>query len=494
MNTIAPSLSLLSTAQADRLREFFFEAGYDESGLKQALGTSEPPLPQLRNLPRFLDLTRKATLINHLSRWFLLSQPIAEESVRSTIPAWFLESCLELGLLRIEGSFYKPGVLIRPYGGLLVTSDRYAKPGEQTPYDHVLPINPSARHTLNFTIRQPSRATLDLGAGCGIQALAAARHSETVWATDLNPRATVFARFNALLNGFGNVTCLTGDLFEPVEGRRFDQIVSCPPFVLAPSKEFLYRDNDMNLDQFCRHLAREAPAFLNEGGYFQMITEWVSLEGQSWQDRISEWFEGSDCDVWVLKHYSRSPDDYAQMRMREAYRVSTERDNEIYSAWMDYYRRERVAAMHGGLVTMRRRSKTQWFVLEELNQSVNEPVGDAILSRFAVRDFLDAHQEDRELLAMTPRLSPDARLEQDSRPDEGRWHPLAPVLRRSSGLRPHIGLQPEVADFVVRLDGASRLDDLIHELTAGIDVDPERVKAECLSVVRLLLERGFLIL
>ena len=40
-------------------------------------------------------------------------------------------------------------------------------------------------------------SALDLGTGCGIQALLAAKHSERVVATDVNERALAFAAFNA---------------------------------------------------------------------------------------------------------------------------------------------------------------------------------------------------------------------------------------------------------------------------------------------------------
>lgn len=125
-------------------------------------------------------------------------------------------------------------------------------------------INPAARHLLRFAVRRPSHATLDLGTGCGIQALAAATHSDIVTATDLNLRAAEFTAFNTRLNGFENVECFTGDRFEPARGRTFDLIVSNPPFILARSRRFLYRDSGWQLDGFCRQLVREAPRHLAE--------------------------------------------------------------------------------------------------------------------------------------------------------------------------------------------------------------------------------------
>jgi hypothetical protein len=63
--------------------------------------------------------------------------------------------------------------------------------------------------------------TMDLGAGCGIQALLAQDHSDVVVATDRNPRATGFTRLAAALNGV-DVDARTGDLLEPVAAEAFD--------------------------------------------------------------------------------------------------------------------------------------------------------------------------------------------------------------------------------------------------------------------------------
>ncbi|MGH9022524.1 MAG: hypothetical protein ACRDV9_05405 [Acidimicrobiia bacterium] len=47
-------------------------------------------------------------------------------------------------------------------------------------------------------------------------AFLASRHSERVTATDVNPRALAFARFNATLNQVANVDLVEGPWFEPV--------------------------------------------------------------------------------------------------------------------------------------------------------------------------------------------------------------------------------------------------------------------------------------
>src|SRR5215216_4981730 len=77
------------------------------------------------------------------------------------------------------------------------------------------------------------RPVLDLCSGTGILGLTAARFGARATAIDLSRRAVLNARLNARLNGL-DLEVLRGDMFEPVRGRRFDMIVSNPPYIPAP--------------------------------------------------------------------------------------------------------------------------------------------------------------------------------------------------------------------------------------------------------------------
>ena len=84
---------------------------------------------------------------------------------------------------------------------------------------------------------RPGAVGLDLCTGSGVLAIAAARHGcRHVAAVDISRRAVAAAWCNARLNGV-SVQSVRGDLFEPVRGRRFDLIVSNPPYVPTPAGE-----------------------------------------------------------------------------------------------------------------------------------------------------------------------------------------------------------------------------------------------------------------
>jgi release factor glutamine methyltransferase len=76
---------------------------------------------------------------------------------------------------------------------------------------------------------------LDLCTGSGVLALEAAlAGARRVTAVDVSRRAIAAVRLNSRLNGI-RIEALRGDLFAPVRGRRFDLIVSNPPYL--PSED-----------------------------------------------------------------------------------------------------------------------------------------------------------------------------------------------------------------------------------------------------------------
>jgi len=330
---------------------------------------------------------------------------------------------------------------------------------------------------------------LDLGTGNGIQALSAASHSQHVVATDLNPRAVAFAKFTACLNGIEKIECLDGDGFEPVSGSKFDLIVSNPPFFISPAGRYLFCDNSMDLDQLCRRFVREAPNYLEEGGYFQLLCEWAEVDGQSWQERVTEWLEGAGCDAWVIKGHTQDPSEYAQHRISET-AASSERDTDLYASYMSYYRERKVEAIHDGIIAMHRRSGHNWTLIEEVTETPKDPFGESVLLTFEARDFLAAHSSDEKMMAVKPRLSPSSRLEQFFQPAEGGWQPSSLTLRLVKGFPFFIGLQAPVAGFLSACNGTRTVGELVQDFAKQVDAPFERVQAECLGIIRRLIERG----
>ncbi len=86
-----------------------------------------------------------------------------------------------------------------------------------------------ATHVANQRLPR-DRTVLDVCTGSGILAVTAAQTGAEVTAIDVSRRAVLAATINARLNGV-HVRALRGDLFGPVRSRRFDLIVSNPPYL-----------------------------------------------------------------------------------------------------------------------------------------------------------------------------------------------------------------------------------------------------------------------
>lgn len=484
-------LTQLPVDDCRRIRAFFEEAGYTEPHVRKHLGAAELPSPRLRNMPRLLDRTSEPSTLNALLRWFWLAVPQNETEAASVVPADILQLLLHSGLLVASGDSLHPAAMLLPTDKFLVAAD-HPSAIERKQGEMVLWPNPTSKFLARFAIRRHSRSTLDLGTGSGILSLWAAEYSDRVVATDLNERAVNCAQFNARLNGIENIEVLAGDLFSPVEGERFDLILSNPPFFITPQSDYMFCDNPLELDDLCRKLVRQAPAYLNEGGYLEMLCEWAQVKGQSWEERLTEWLEGTGCDAWVLKGLTQDPEEYAQHRISETSQ-DTSQDAVNYQGYMDYYRRRGVEVIHDGLIVMRRRGGKNFIRLEEVPSKASGTLGDLILGTFAAHDLLREHESGADLLGLRLRLSENARLEQIARPGPKGWAAESLVLRLVSGFPFHIDTQPLVADFLVMCDGERTVGEAIELFSQKVNAPLEKVQPECVAMLRKLIERGFMV-
>jgi len=112
---------------------------------------------------------------------------------------------------------------------------------------------------------------LDMGTGCGIWALLAAREGATVTGVDIIPEHLYWATQNARENDLDNVEFNHSDLFTSLKERRFDRIFFNPPFHIGtPSSRHEYSylggaDGDIVrqfLEQLPHHLKPGGRAFL----------------------------------------------------------------------------------------------------------------------------------------------------------------------------------------------------------------------------------------
>jgi release factor glutamine methyltransferase len=135
--------------------------------------------------------------------------------------------------------------------------------------------------------RQPQLAggaVLDVGTGSGALAVTAAlAGARTVTAVDVSARAVLSVRLNGRLNRV-RIEALRGSLLDAVPGRRFDVIVSNPPYLPTPDDSLpaggparhtdAGRDGRILLDR----LIDAAPTQLTPGGVLLVTHSTVNGE------------------------------------------------------------------------------------------------------------------------------------------------------------------------------------------------------------------------
>lgn len=488
------SFSFQDPADYRRLREVFEAAGYEDSGILEAVGTEDARSIKASDVPLLLNRTNRGTPLDTLIRLFLIEVPCDAGVVQRAIQPIELEKLAEAGLVAIHGKSVTAAAKLLPFKGLLVVYDLPTGLQNAVLHDYVMGVGGSSLTLAGLIVRRQARMTLDLGTGCGIQALLAAGHSDRVLAVDLNPRAVRLAAFNAKLNGLTNVACLEGSLFEPVPGYKFDLVITNPPYVISPEMRYVYRDSGMEADQVCEMIVRQVPQFLEEGGYCQMLCNWVHPAGQDWRERLAGWFTGTGCDAWVIGYETQEPDTYASTWIRHTERAERDQFGERFEKWMAYYKQQGIEAISDGLISMRRASgRANWYRFDDAPQKTTAPCGDHIVRHFELRDFLATVKDDPALLSARLRAAPDVQLERHYKPSDEGWLEVPIQIHLNRGFCYSAALDPYVANMVLACDGKKPLGELMVQMASALGKEPSEIASNFCKIVRGLIERGFLL-
>ena len=479
-----------------RFHNLLEEAGYLDSSLLESIGFSDLEAIKGNDHPLLLERTATDSVLHILIRLFLMEMPVEKGVLARVIKPVTLQSLEQAGLVRRGPEEVVAAVKLLPFENLVLAFDLTSI--MQTPLreNYVMGIGSSTITLSNLTIRRKSRCTLDLGTGCGVHAFLASPHSRHVVAVDLNPRAVQLAGFNARLNALNNVECLEGDFFMPVQGRKFDLVISNPPFVISPETRFIYRDGGMEADSVTRRIVQQVPEFLNEGGFCQILCNWAELDGHDWKTRLKTWFENTGCDAWVIRSESLSAATYASTWIRHTELFDPKsKFAERFNKWMAYYDKLGIQSIGAGLITMRKAgdNKTIWFRADESPEEMRGPCGEAVATGFELGDFLETVKNDDNLLNCRLSHSPHIRLEQQFEPLEKAWGAVDSFITLTKGFAYKGKSDPLMANMIVKCDGLTPLKQLIPDMAQALGTDTARIIPPVCQLVRKLVEQGSLL-
>ncbi len=490
-NPTAPP-SLTHPEKITSIRKILEQANYTEQYILSLLGISEclPFRQRRRSLPIYLRRTGEDAPLSTLVRLFLLRESVSLQTAKQTLAPMSPEEWAEMGLLRLDRDQVWATVELFPFGDLIIAADWPTQVGVNP--HQVMSIAATTRTLAQMTLRRQVNHSLDLGTGSGALAFLLQSHSQQVFGVDCNPRAIALARFNARLNDMPKITWKIGDLFEPVQDQTFDLIVCNPPFVIAPRVDDVSTHSGYSSDELCQTIVQSAPAFLKEGGYCQILCNWAQIKGQDWRERLAGWCRGTGCDAWVLYSHLEQIADYALQRIGEM-AENLEQTGVRFDEWITYYEEQGIEAIGFGLITLRRKSHSpNWFRCDHIAATPSQ-AGAEIEKGFALRDFLEAHQDDEKLLTISLRPADDVRLHQQLEMSPKGWLPKESRLHRTESFGFSVNLDPPVLEFVARCQDGRSLGDHLKDIAGKAGQKPQRLASGFLKVVRRLVEMGILV-
>lgn len=349
-------LRLGSPASFAAVRDYLNEAGYTEAALLERF-----QIPKLHDLLFPYGLTRESLHQRYqgpdlvLARLLMGGYTMPREEAGSSIPPEVLAAFEELGIVEpVEGGLRAP-VILYPALGFFLAADRPMYSDGSRAYqgtDYVMSGAEVLCRTYVAAIpTTPCSTFLDMGCGSGLAALTASRVAGHVWATDITERAIEFAEFNRRLNGVENMTVLCGDLFAPLEGRRFERIASNPPFEPPLKQNLIFSVGGEDGEAILERLVREAPAHLEPGGRLYCLVSGTDRLNEPFDMRVRRWLgeRAKECDVALFVREKLTPREYAIEQI-----LSDNADSWKIEEWSRFYQKlQAVRVLVGFLVIQR---------------------------------------------------------------------------------------------------------------------------------------------
>ncbi|MFC6286908.1 methyltransferase [Nocardioides sp. GCM10027113] len=489
---------MTGTDLTQRLRGALEDAGFTYDGVAEVLGPlAHDALARNETVPG-LRRTAGGSPVETLVRLFLLQAPVALGEAERALPGLVDPLCAE-GILERTVGEVAARLDVRPYAtdglDLWVVSD--LTPGldgspNRVGTDHVLGISPASTSLAQLTIRDQVGSALDLGTGCGVQALHLAAHSGRVVATDVNERALRIARLNAALNGFDRIDVRAGSFFEPVRGERFDLIATNPPFVISPAtgERLVYRDSGLPGDEAVEHIVRTAPDHLDDGGWCQVLANWVIARDMPWDERLGGWLT-DDVDAFTVQREVMDPAAYVELWLKDAGLHGAADYLERYDTWLSWLEEQGVEGVGFGWLNLRRRGGAPGGVpgapnhtFLEWPHAVEQPVAPAIAAWGAAV---------RTPVELSSTLVRREDVVQETVGVPGAEDPSTVVLRQQRGLMRARQADTVEAALVGACDGDLAVGQILDALAQILDGDVDELRTTYLPVVRELVDEGFLL-
>lgn len=496
---VTPFKPIMDPEAVERVKRALTDSAYTAPQIEAAFERPMLELVHAGYRGELSSLTDAEDPQHTLIRLFLAGKDEPETHVAAAggLP---VEAMINAGILeRVSSADVRARIRIQPHGQWWAVSDLPVPHNGHTESDAVLAVGPSSAALAHYSLEDKVDTALDIGTGCGVQALHLSQHATTVTATDLSRRALQFAATTAALNDM-DWELLYGDLVAPVENRRFDQIVCNPPVSVGPGiGRWLYRDSSEPGDAMVTRLAEAAPRLLTESGVMQFMAHWPERADSDWQDYLASWIPPG-FDAWIIRSSSVDPETYVNDWL-----TRSSEDQTYRGEWLIWLHKNKIDSVGRGMVTLRWSHGPQSAVRIEPAHPL--PSGAEVAQWIRGRDWM----RDQHWRSFTYRLAEDAvLLRQGQRISLQKLYslPVRGALLRYSyrsfadagqvelscrgRTMPATCLAIDICGDATK-PGSRRLGDLLDEWNRRNRQDPALFEQDSVETITRLLERGILI-
>lgn len=538
-------MDMLTAPDLADLRAALTACGYTRRGLGDLLGEAalgaldrRETTPARMRLEIVPDDAGSATDRATALRLWWLGDPCATERVRAACGP--LHPLIDAGLIAVTEDRVTPQVMIQPLvdladagldpttGHAWLISDAWVDldgAAGRVHGDLVLGDTPAARTLAGLAIaaveelsgRAPQRPlrVLDLGTGCGVQALRLADRfaslgiAATVTATDISPRAVDLARLTGALNGHA-WDGVVGDFYDPLGDRAFDLIVSNPPFVVGRPTAPGYRDSGLAGDQATARVLRDGAARLAPGGMLVALGNWCHLDRArdaavpAWDARVAEWLADAGVDGWVVQREVRPALPYVEWWLRDAPAADPSSHRAAYRSHATWLQAAGVAAVGFGWAVLRRSAaetvRAPRIAVEDWPHAIEHPAQLAVerwVAALELPSWVDraaAGESDWPTAAAATRAELAIDVLQETFGAPGADDPTLIHLRQQSGMCRTLQVGTAAGGLLGACDGSVPLGALVGAVAEVLDRPVAAVAAEVGPTLAAALRDGLVTL
>ena len=361
---------------------------YNQKQICKCIGIKDLQNIQPTHLAYYDHFILREEPLHYLIRLFLLRGRICKDEAKKLFGKSLFETLLAIKMLGVENEKAFSYVALFSVDGFWIATDhRFLFLKEDIMQeDPVMYIGSDSLGLIQSAPRYPSKYTLDLCTGSGVQAIVASLYSNRVLAIDINPRAVRFARFNAMLNGIHNMQVQLGSLYDGLDNHSFDTILANPPFVPSPNLETKFRDGGSSGEDVLKKIIEGASKKLSENGQLFIVTDLVNVD--AYQQKLASWWNNKKADILLLKTADRDEVLFSVPHCHYPFGQSYEDYTTELFNWVENFRSENLVAVNFGYILVKKRQNKGGYFCKTINNP-STAIYNEVRSYFDTKEMLD---------------------------------------------------------------------------------------------------------